>query len=70
MHNEGTLSALAHASVGSVVMDTAAECYAMAELCEEQAATVHSPQARQILREVAATWRSVGATLTARPPSN
>jgi hypothetical protein len=38
-------------------METAPDCYAMAEQCEQQAATVKSDQPREILLEVAAKWR-------------
>ena len=46
-------------------MQTPRECYEMADECEQKAATVHNEQARSILLEVAAKWRTLGDTLTA-----
>jgi hypothetical protein len=46
-------------------MESAAECYAMAEQCERQAQTVGSARAREILEEVAGKWRSLGDQLKA-----
>jgi len=46
-------------------METAAEFYAMAELCDRQAAEVDSERVRQILLEAAAQWRRLGEGLAA-----
>ena len=46
-------------------METAAECYAMADHCEKQAAEVVSPEARRIFQEVAVKWRALGDSLKA-----
>ena len=48
------------------VMETAAECYAIAQQCEEQAATFTSDRARQILLDVGAKWSGLGDELKAR----
>ena len=45
-------------------METACECYQMAEQCERQAADVKSARAREILIEVAALWRKLGDDLS------
>jgi hypothetical protein len=47
-------------------METAAECYTMAEQCESQAVEVRSPRARELLLEVAAKWRELGDQIDAR----
>jgi hypothetical protein len=47
-------------------MDTSRECYQMANQCEQQAALVHNPHARQILLEVAGKWRKLGDELKVR----
>ena len=64
---EGRLSNSAHAGVG-LVMETAAECYGMADQCESQAATVHNDEARRILIEVAGKWRDLGNSLLPLAP--
>ena len=46
-------------------MQTARECYQMAEQCEQQAAAVKNERARQLLLEVAAKWRQLGDDMTA-----
>jgi len=56
-------------------METSGECYQMANQCEQQAAEVKNPDARVILLEVAARWRSLGDVLKAAetptsPPSS
>ena len=65
---EGARPVPAHADLGSVI-ETQAECYAIAEQCEERAATVHGARAREILLEVAGQWRRMGADLTAQTVS-
>jgi hypothetical protein len=52
-------------------METARECYQMAEQCKQQAAGVKNEQARQILLEAAAQWRRLGDDLKSKesPPS-
>lgn len=50
-------------------MVTEAECYEMAAQCELQAATVKSPQARDLLLEVAAKWREMGDEINERQRS-
>jgi hypothetical protein len=55
-------------------MESSVECYAMAEQCERQAATVHSKRAREILLSAAEAWRRLGDDLkkeetTYRPSS-
>ena len=71
MPNLKTTEARPHITAPDVgsVMETTAECYAMADQCEEQAATIYNAQAREVLLEVAANWRSLGDTLrvTLRP---
>jgi hypothetical protein len=47
-------------------METAAECYAMADQCERQAQAVGSARAREILLEVADKWRNLGDQLKAQ----
>ena len=71
MHNprtEARPSNVEHASAGAA-LQTAAECYAMANQCEGQAATVSSGEVRGILLEVAATWRDLGNSLWTAGPS-
>ena len=46
-------------------METARECYEMAEQCERQAATVKNKEARQILLEVAVKWRKLADDIQA-----
>jgi hypothetical protein len=41
-------------------MQTARECYEMADQCEAHAATVKNERARQLLLEVASKWRQLG----------
>ena len=41
-------------------MQTASECYQVADQSEGQAATVQSERARQLLLKVAAKWRQLG----------
>jgi hypothetical protein len=48
------------------VIETAAECYAIAQQCEQQAATFNTDRARQILLDVGAKWRGLGDELKAR----
>jgi hypothetical protein len=48
-------------------MLTAHECYEMADRCERQAAEAKSPQAREILLEVAAKWRQLGDDIKTQP---
>jgi hypothetical protein len=50
-------------------METPRECYQMAEQCEQQAATVKNPDARQILLEVSAKWRELGDGIRDREAS-
>jgi len=69
MPNPRTTEARPHIADVGFVMESAVKCYAMADQCEEQAATIHNAKAREILLEVAANWRSLGDTLrvTLRP---
>jgi hypothetical protein len=47
-------------------METARECYQMANQCEQQAAVVRNNAAREILRNVAVQWRKLADELKAR----
>lgn len=48
-------------------METAAECYAMAEQCESQAVAVRSPQARELLLDVRSSSSRRGRAKKAPP---
>ena len=61
MPNPRTTEARPHIADVGFVMESAVKCYAMADQCEEQAATTH--RTREILLELAANWRSLGDTL-------
>lgn len=49
-------------------METARECYQMAEQCEQQATAVKSDRVRQLLLEVAGKWRRLRDGLEAEKP--
>lgn len=51
-------------------METAAECYAMAEKCMRQASQVQNERMRNLLLEAAAQWRAIAAEMEAEEAAN
>jgi len=51
------------------IMETAHECYQMAEECEGQASETKSESARQLLIKIAIQWRRLGDLVKAKTSS-